>query len=75
MRIDDDQDLIWISVDVSGSGFSCHVGYKSCFYRSIPIKSKVPNDNIELIMDDEENFLILNEVYNKANFLTLQNYS
>ncbi len=25
MRIDDDQDSIWISVDVSGSGASCHV--------------------------------------------------
>ena len=35
MKIDDDQDCIWISVDVSGSGASCHVGYKSCFYREI----------------------------------------
>ena len=41
MRIDDDQDSIWISVDVEGSGASCHVGYKSCFYRSIPLKTEV----------------------------------
>ena len=32
MRIDDDQDSIWMSVDI-GDGASCHVGYKSCFYR------------------------------------------
>ena len=62
MKIDDDQDSIWISVDVSGSGASCHVGYISCFYRSIPIKSKV-DDNIELIMDDEEKLFDPEEVY------------
>lgn len=36
-RIDDDQDAIWLRVDVSGSGASCHVGYRSCFYRAVPI--------------------------------------
>ncbi len=36
MRIDDDQDAIWLQVDVAGSGASCHVGYRSCFYRAIP---------------------------------------
>ena len=35
MRIDDDQDCIWLRVDVQG-GASCHVGYRSCFYRSVP---------------------------------------
>ena len=62
MRIDDDQDSIWISVDVSGSGASCHVGYKSCFYRSIPLKSKV-DENIELIMNDEEKLIDPDEGY------------
>jgi phosphoribosyl-AMP cyclohydrolase len=33
--IDDDQDAVWLRVDVVG-GASCHVGYRSCFYRSIP---------------------------------------
>ena len=42
MRIDDDQDSIWMSVDI-GDGASCHVGYKSCFYRSIILeKLKTP---------------------------------
>lgn len=35
-RIDDDQDAVWLRVDVSGSGASCHVGYRSCFYRAVP---------------------------------------
>lgn len=33
--IDDDQDAIWLKVEVEGLGASCHVGYKSCFYRKI----------------------------------------
>jgi phosphoribosyl-AMP cyclohydrolase len=36
MRIDDDQDSVWLRVDVTG-GASCHVGYRSCFYRSVPL--------------------------------------
>ncbi|MFN6978515.1 MAG: phosphoribosyl-AMP cyclohydrolase, partial [Gemmobacter sp.] len=32
-RIDDDQDALWLRVAVAGSGASCHVGYRSCFYR------------------------------------------
>ena len=41
IRIDDDQDSIWILVDI-GKGASCHVGYKSCFYRSVPL-GKIKN--------------------------------
>ncbi|MDX2143342.1 MAG: phosphoribosyl-AMP cyclohydrolase [Rhodospirillaceae bacterium] len=37
LRIDDDQDAIWLRVRVGGSGASCHVGFKSCFYRSVPL--------------------------------------
>ena len=36
IRIDDDQDAVWLQVDVKG-GASCHVGYRSCFYRSVPL--------------------------------------
>ncbi|MEM9097467.1 MAG: phosphoribosyl-AMP cyclohydrolase [Pseudomonadota bacterium] len=36
-RIDDDQDAIWLRVEVAGSGASCHVGYRSCFYRAVPL--------------------------------------
>lgn len=35
MRVDDDQDAVWLRVEVVGDA-SCHVGYRSCFYRSVP---------------------------------------
>lgn len=37
LRIDDDQDAVWLRVEVAGNGASCHVGYRSCFYRRVPI--------------------------------------
>ncbi len=39
IRIDDDQDAVWLRVQVAGSGASCHVGYRSCFYRSVELSS------------------------------------
>ena len=36
LRIDVDQDAIWMKVNI-GNGASCHVGYISCFYRSITL--------------------------------------
>lgn len=35
MRVDCDQDAIWIKVRVGGSGASCHTGRRSCFYRLV----------------------------------------
>ena len=52
IRIDDDQDSIWLSVDI-GNGSSCHVGYRSCFYRSIPL-GKI-KDIEKLEMEFKEN--------------------
>ena len=37
LMIDDDQDCVWFKVGVAGSGASCHVGYRTCFYRRIPL--------------------------------------
>jgi phosphoribosyl-AMP cyclohydrolase len=37
LLIDDDQDSVWLRVDVAGSGASCHVGFRSCFYRRVPL--------------------------------------
>ena len=36
LLVDDDQDCIWLRVNVTG-GASCHVGYRSCFYRRVPV--------------------------------------
>ena len=65
IRIDDDQDSIWLSVEVGGSGASCHVGYKSCFYRSIPIKNKI-SKNIELKWEEDKKLFDPIEVYGDA---------
>jgi phosphoribosyl-AMP cyclohydrolase len=35
MRVDCDQDALWLSVDVAGTGAACHTGRKSCFYRGV----------------------------------------
>lgn len=35
LRIDCDQDAIWIKVRVAGDGGCCHTGRTSCFYRRI----------------------------------------
>jgi len=65
IRIDDDQDAIWLKVDVAGSGASCHVGYNSCFYRSIPT-GKAPSPELKLeYREDEKTFDPL-EVYGDA---------
>jgi phosphoribosyl-AMP cyclohydrolase len=40
LRVDDDQDCVWLRVEVGGSGASCHVGYRSCFYRSVPLRER-----------------------------------
>lgn len=41
LLIDDDQDCVWLRVETSG-GANCHVGYRSCFYRSIPLGPQAP---------------------------------
>ena len=47
IRIDDYQDSVWLSVDI-GSGSSCHVGYRSCFYRSIPLGKIKDEEKLEI---------------------------
>ncbi len=39
IRTDCDQDAIWIKILPQGDGGCCHVGYRSCFYRAIPVGS------------------------------------
>jgi len=33
LRVDCDQDAVWIKVLPQGDGGACHVGFRSCFYR------------------------------------------
>ena len=63
IRIDDDQDCVWLRVDVKG-GASCHVGYRSCFYRSIPMDSD--NAKVLLRFEEKEKVFDPKEVYGDA---------
>ena len=38
MRVDCDQDAIWLKVKVAGDGGCCHTGRCSCFYRVQPLR-------------------------------------
>ena len=62
IRIDDDQDSIWIIVDI-GKGASCHVGYRSCFYRSIPLGKIANTNNLEMEFKEKEKIFDPKKIY------------
>ena len=62
IRIDDDQDSIWLTVDI-GEGSSCHVGYRSCFYRSVPLGSIDNARQIKMKFLEKEKKFDPEEVY------------
>ncbi|MBV9348835.1 MAG: phosphoribosyl-AMP cyclohydrolase [Pseudolabrys sp.] len=39
MRVDCDQDAVWLRVEQKGEG-ACHTGRHSCFYRAVPLGKK-----------------------------------
>ena len=62
IRIDDDQDSVWLNVDI-GDGSSCHVGYKSCFYRAVPLGKIQDTQNIEMNFKEKKKKFNPKEVY------------
>ena len=62
IRIDDDQDSVWLSVDI-GNGASCHVGYRSCFYRSIPLGKIKNEEELEMEFKEKKKFFDPKKVY------------
>ena len=62
IRIDDDQDSVWLSVDI-GDGASCHVGYRSCFYRSIPLGEIKNGREVEMTFEEKEKKFDPEKVY------------
>ena len=62
IRIDDDQDSICLSVDI-GTGASCHVGYRSCFYRSIPLGKIKNTEKLEIEFKQKNKVFDPEEVY------------
>lgn len=69
LMIDDDQDCVWLKVSVTG-GASCHVGYRSCFYRRIPIAkeyaAKQQDGHIDLEFTDTTKVFDPKEIYGDA---------
>ena len=62
IRIDDDQDSVWLSVDI-GNGASCHVGYRSCFYRSIPLGKIKKEEELEMEFKEKKKIFDPKTVY------------
>ena len=64
IRIDDDQDAVWLRADVQG-GASCHVGYRSCFFRSVPVRAATDTP-AKLTFEESEKVFDPKEVYGDA---------
>ena len=68
--IDDDQDCVWLRVDVAGNGASCHVGYRSCFYRSVPVGKDYEREehdgHVDLAFTEAEKVFEPTDVYGDA---------
>jgi len=62
IRIDDDQDSVWIKVDI-GDGASCHVGYRSCFYRSVPLGKIEDSKKIEMNFEEKNKVFDPKKIY------------
>ena len=62
IRIDDDQDSVWLKVDI-GDGASCHVGYRSCFYRSVTLGKIKDNEKIEMNFEEKNKVFDPKKIY------------
>ncbi len=64
LRIDCDQDALWMVVEQTGA--ACHVGYRSCFYRSIPVGATASDGAAELTFAESEKAFDPAAVYGKG---------
>ncbi len=69
MLIDDDQDCVVIEVSLTqpsagGQEASCHVGYRSCFYREVPVGASA--SPVELRFTEQEKAFDPKAVYGDA---------
>jgi phosphoribosyl-AMP cyclohydrolase len=64
MRIDCDQDAVWIKVEQAGAG-ACHTGRRSCFYRAVPL-GKAPDASLTLQFVEAERAFDPAKVYGKS---------
>ena len=66
IRIDDDQDSIWMKVDIA-DGASCHVGYKSCFYREVPLGKIQDQEKVKMEFKEKKKKFDPKKVYKNQN--------
>ena len=64
IKIDDDQDCVIFKVELGGLKASCHVGYKSCFYRKITLEEGQYIDKLEFT--EKEKVFNPQEIYGNA---------
>jgi len=61
IKIDDDQDCVILFVELTGVKASCHVGYKSCFYREL--KNDGGNFTTSLVFTENKKIFDPEKVY------------
>jgi phosphoribosyl-AMP cyclohydrolase len=64
LRTDCDQDVIWMKVKPQGIGAACHTGFKSCFFRALPVGSP-PSPDMKLDFKEKTPLFNPDEVYRK----------
>lgn len=62
LRTDCDQDALWMKVETEGLGASCHLGYRSCFFRAVPLGEEHSRP-IKLNFKEDERVFDPAEVY------------
>ncbi|MDQ0455985.1 phosphoribosyl-AMP cyclohydrolase [Rhizobium paknamense] len=53
IRVDCDQDAVWLKVEVAGHDATCHTGRRSCFYRAVTVENGAAKT---VIVDDHRHF-------------------
>ena len=50
LRIDCDQDAVWLQVEQHGA--ACHTGYRTCFFRAVPLGGTGSAADKELVLSE-----------------------
>lgn len=51
LRVDCDQDAVWIKVEQAGES-ACHTGRRSCFYRAVPLGASASSVVLSFVEQD-----------------------
>ena len=65
LRIDCDQDVVWLKANVAKDGATCHLGYRSCFFRAVPLKTGTDPADVHLEAKEDAPLFDPSDVYKK----------